>query len=202
MALWYLLFCSKVHQNSQTMHWISNWLLKPGGMLFFSREWLENFSELFLVRKVDFLKLNSVRKLILERKKKNPSKKTTPIFYKERDSLTLYSSKKTFFFCRTRQEQTYAFSIWHYSAFKHFQDGFHPSIFPFKLHKNTKDLISVCTDWKIKACQNISESVCSLPFELQFQKYCWAPTTAFHSPSLEWCCAPAVENYGFCKVCI
>lgn len=93
MALWYLLFCSKVHQNSQTMHWISNWLLKPGGMLFFSREWLENFSELFLVRKVDFLKLNSVRKLILERKKKTHPKKP-PQYFTRKETHWHYTPAK------------------------------------------------------------------------------------------------------------
>lgn len=40
-------------------------------MLFLSRAWLEDLSELFLVRKADFLKLKILsEKLVLEREKK------------------------------------------------------------------------------------------------------------------------------------
>lgn len=127
-------------------------------MLFLSRAWLEDLSELFLVRKADFLKLKILsEKLVLERGKKKKTtttpthNKITPTFYKEKDTLKLYPSKKKFFLCRKRQEQTYAFSIWHYSGFKHFEDGFHAYIPPFKPHKDTKNLTSVYINWKIKS---------------------------------------------------
>lgn len=64
---------------------------KPGGMLFLSTCWSEDLLELFLVRKVDFLKLKILaEKLILGRKKdtKKPTHhKTTPTFYKEKDTV-------------------------------------------------------------------------------------------------------------------